>query len=83
MAPDAPLELYREIRAGVAQRVKEVLVGAEGPEVVAAMVLQAATAAQPKIRYAPGLAKRMRLLRRFAPARVLDAGVRKDLRLAA
>ena len=83
MKPDAPLDVYREIRAGVEKRVKEVLVGADGPEVVAEIVLKAATAAHPKIHYAPGLASRMRLLRRFAPASVLDAGVRKDLRLAA
>ncbi len=83
MKPDAPLEVYREARAGVERRVKEVLVGADGPDVVADIVLKAATAAHPKIRYAPGLASRMRLLRRFAPASVLDAGVRKDLRLAA
>ncbi|WP_282600896.1 SDR family NAD(P)-dependent oxidoreductase [Ralstonia pseudosolanacearum] len=83
MKPDAPLDVYREIRAGVERRVKEVLVGADGPDVVAKMVLKAATAARPKIHYAPGLASRMRLLRRFAPASVLDAGVRKDLRLEA
>jgi len=83
MRPDAPLDVYREIRAGVEKRVKEVLVGADGPEVVAEIVLKAAVAAHPKIRYAPGLASRMRLLRRFAPAGVLDAGVRKDLRLEA
>jgi hypothetical protein len=63
--------------------VKEVLVGADGPNVVAEVVLKAASAAHPKIRYAPGLARRMRMLRRFAPAGVLDAGVRKDLRLEA
>jgi len=44
---------------------------------------KAATAVHPKIHYAPGLASRMRMLRRFAPASVLDAGVRKDLRLEA
>ena len=81
MKPDAPLDVYREIRAGVEKRVKEVLVGADGPDVVAEIVLKAALAARPKIHYAPGLASRMRLLRRFAPASVLDAGVRKDLRL--
>lgn len=81
--PDAPLDVYRTVRAGVDKRVKEVLVGADGPGVVAHTVLQAATAAQPALHYHPGLARRMRLLRRFAPARVLDAGVRKDLRLAA
>jgi NAD(P)-dependent dehydrogenase (short-subunit alcohol dehydrogenase family) len=83
MQPDAPLDLYRDIRAGVERRVKEVLVGADGPNVVAEIVVKAAMAARPKIRYAPGLASRMRFLRRFAPAAVLDAGVRKDLRLEA
>jgi NAD(P)-dependent dehydrogenase (short-subunit alcohol dehydrogenase family) len=83
MKPDAPLDVYREVRAGVQKRVKEVLEGADGPDVVAEIVLKAAMAARPKIHYAPGLASRMRLLRRFAPASVLDAGVRKDLRLEA
>jgi NAD(P)-dependent dehydrogenase (short-subunit alcohol dehydrogenase family) len=81
MQPDRPLDVYRQVRQAVQQRVKEVLVGADGPEVVADVVVQAATAVRPKLRYAPGLARRMRLLRRFAPASVLDAGVRKDLRL--
>ncbi|TMJ39286.1 MAG: short-chain dehydrogenase/reductase, partial [Alphaproteobacteria bacterium] len=37
-----------------------------------------------KLRYvAGGLANRLRLLRRFAPAGLLDAGIRKDLRLDA
>lgn len=83
MKPDAPLDVYREIRAGVERRVKEVLVDADGPDVVAEMVLKAATAAHPQTHYAPGMARRMRMLRRFAPASVLDAGVRKDLRLQA
>lgn len=82
MKPDVPPDLYREIRADIEKRVKEVLVGADGPEVVAQIVLEAASQPHPKIRYAPGMAKRMRMLRRFAPASVLDAGVRKDLRLA-
>src|SRR3982750_3142898 len=30
--PDTPLEVYREIRESVEKRVKEVLVGADGPE---------------------------------------------------
>jgi NAD(P)-dependent dehydrogenase (short-subunit alcohol dehydrogenase family) len=82
MKPDAPLNVYREVRTAVEKRVKEVLVGADGPDVVAEIVLKAATADRPRIHYAPGLASRMRMLRRFAPASVLDAGVRKDLRLA-
>jgi NAD(P)-dependent dehydrogenase (short-subunit alcohol dehydrogenase family) len=82
MAPDAPLDEYREVRSAVDKRVKEVVEGADGPEIVAETVLEAALAARPKLRYAAGgLASRLRLLRRFAPAGVVDAGIRKDLRL--
>lgn len=83
MKPDAPLDVYRNIRARVERRLKEVLVGADGPQVVAEIVLKAAMADRPKLHYAPGLANRMRLLRRFAPVSILDAGIRKDLRLEA
>ena len=83
MAPDSPMDEYREVRSAVDKRVKEVVEGADGPEVVAEIVLQAAIAARPKLRYtAGGLARRLRLLRRFAPAGLVDTGIRKDLRLS-
>ena len=64
------------------QRVKEVMATADLPGVVADVVLKAANATHPKLRYtAGGLANRLRLLRRFAPAGMVDAGIRKDLRL--
>jgi NAD(P)-dependent dehydrogenase (short-subunit alcohol dehydrogenase family) len=79
---DAKLDEYREVRAAVANRLKEVMAVADPPGVVANVVLQAASAARPKLRYtAGGLAARLRLLRRFAPARLMDAGIRRDLRL--
>jgi short-subunit dehydrogenase len=82
MEPDAQLDEYREARAGVSKRVNEVMAAAEPPGVVADTVLKAAEAAHPKIRYAAGkLAKRLRFLRRFAPAGAVDAGIRKDLQL--
>ncbi|SIO72906.1 Short-chain dehydrogenase [Burkholderia sp. GAS332] len=82
MAPDAPLDEYRELRAALDKRVKEVVEGADGPGVVAETVLKAAIAARPKLRYASGgVAGRLRLLRRFAPAGLVDSGIRKDLRL--
>jgi NAD(P)-dependent dehydrogenase (short-subunit alcohol dehydrogenase family) len=82
LEPDAKLEAYREVRAAVNQRVKEVMATAELPGVVAEVVLKAASAARPKLRYTAGaLASRLRLLRRFAPAGLVDAGIRKDLRL--
>ena len=84
MEPDAKLDEYREARAGVNKRVNEVMATAEQPGVVADTVLEAASAARPKLRYAAGrLAKRLRFLRRFAPAGLVDAGIRKDLRLDA
>lgn len=84
MAPDAALDEYREIRASLNNVLTKVMASADDPSVVAEVVLQAASAIRPKLRYtAGGVANRLRLLRRFAPARLLDAGIRKDLRLDA
>jgi NAD(P)-dependent dehydrogenase (short-subunit alcohol dehydrogenase family) len=82
LEPDAKLDEYREVRAALGKRLKEVMTVADQPSVVADVVLQAASAARPKLRYtAGGVAGRLRLLRRFAPAGVMDAGIRKELRL--
>ena len=84
MEADAKLDEYREAREGVNKRVNEVMATAEPSGVVADTVLKAANAAHPKLRYAAGrLAKRLRFLRRLAPAGLVDAGIRKDLRLDA
>lgn len=84
LAPDSKLDEYREVRALLDRVLKEVMATADDPAVVADAVLKAAMATRPKLRYtAGGLANRLRLLRRFAPARLLDAGIRKDLRLDA
>ena len=84
LEPDAQLDEYREVRAAVSQRVKEVMATAEQPGIVAAVVLKAASAARPRLRYTAGeLAGRLTLLRRFAPAALMDAGIRRDLRLDA
>ena len=82
LEPDAKLDEYREVCAAVSKRIKAVMASADPPGVVAEVVLKAATAARPKIRYAAGgLASRLRLLRTFAPAGMVDAGIRKDLQL--
>src|SRR5437773_11556216 len=84
LEPDAKLDEYREVRALLDKVLKEVMATADEPTVVADVVLEAAIADRPKLRYvAGGLANRLRLLRRFAPAGLLDAGIRKDLRLDA
>ena len=82
LEPDSKLDAYREVRAVLGQTLKEVMATADEPDVVAAAVLNAAIAVQPNVRYtAGGRASRLRWLRRFAPSRVLDAGLRKDLHL--
>ena len=82
MGADAKLDEYREIRALLDRVLSNVMAQADDPGVVADVVLKAAADAQPKLRYPAGkLANRLRLLRRFAPAGMVDAGIRKDLRL--
>jgi short-subunit dehydrogenase len=84
LAPDSKLDEYRDVRALLDKVLKEVMATADEPSVVAEVVLEAAVADRPKLRYAAGgLANRLRLLRRFAPAGLVDAGIRKDLRLDA
>jgi NAD(P)-dependent dehydrogenase (short-subunit alcohol dehydrogenase family) len=82
LEPDAKLDEYRDVRAAVNKRLKEVMATADHPGVVADVLVKAAKAARPKLKYtAGGLANRLRLLRRFAPAALVDAGIRRDLQL--
>jgi NAD(P)-dependent dehydrogenase (short-subunit alcohol dehydrogenase family) len=82
LEPDAKLDEYGEARATVTGQLKAALETADEPDVVADVVLAAASAARPKLRYTAGrLASRLRLLRRFAPAGAVDAAIRRDLRL--
>ncbi len=84
LEPDAKLDAYREVRAAVKMRVNEVMETAEEAGTVAETILKAASAAHPKLRYIPaGFASQLRLLRRFAPADLFDAAIRKNLRLDA
>ena len=81
---DSKLDEYRAARAVVGKRLREAVAAADAPSVVADVVLQAAAAARPKLRYTAARgASRLRWLRRFAPAGVMDAGIRKELRLDA
>ena len=82
LQPDAPLAAYQAVRSAITRRLQDILAGADGPQVVAATVLKAAQARQPQLRYTAGaLAGRLRLMRRFLPAAMLDGGLRKDLHL--
>jgi len=82
LEPDATLDEYRAVRTALASRLKVIMAAADPPSVVADVVLRAAGAARPRLRYtAGGAARRLRWLRRFAPAAIMDAGIRRDFRL--
>jgi len=84
MEPDAKLAEYQEIRGALGKLVQGVMTKADDPGVVADVVLKAASQARPKLRYTAGVvAGRLRLFRRFAPAALVDAGIRRDFRLDA
>ena len=84
LEPDAKLDEYPEIRVAMGKTLKAVMASADPPTIVADVVLEAARAARPKLRYtAGGLASRLRLLHRFAPAALMDGGIRNDLQLDA
>lgn len=79
---DAKLDLYGEARAVVGQRLTAMIENGDGPGVVADVVLKAASAAHPKLRYTVGgKAKTLRWLRTLAPASMVDAALRKQMGL--
>ncbi|VWB87990.1 oxidoreductase [Burkholderia lata] len=84
LAADSMLEEYRDVSVRVEEALRRAIANGDDPAVVADVVLKAAVAVHPKLRYTAGrLANSLRLLRRFAPAGFLDAGIRKDLGLDA
>ncbi|GJD33089.1 3-phenylpropionate-dihydrodiol/cinnamic acid-dihydrodiol dehydrogenase [Methylobacterium adhaesivum] len=79
---DTPLDIYETERAGRDQFLREVMTTADTPEVVAKVVVTAATATTPKRRYAAGpVARQASLLRRFVPAKAFDKSFRKQMGL--
>ena len=81
LEPDSKIDEYRDVRAALTKRWREMFADGDLPEAVAEVVVKAAAAAHPKLRYPVGRVAGMRLLRRFAPAGVVDSAVRKNLRL--
>lgn len=77
---DAKIEEYRATRAALNKRYLEIVAAGDEAEAVAEVVLKAATAARPKLRYPVGRVATFQLLRRLAPG-LVDAGIRRDLRL--
>ena len=80
--PDSVLKEYDLARAGVDALLRDVMPKADRPEVVADVVVKAATDKHPRRRYTAGKAARqVSMLRRFAPAELFDKSLRKQFRL--
>ena len=79
---DSPLDSYEAVREHVKQVIAKAVRAGDDPAVVAQTVLKAATSRTPKVRYPAGpLARRLSLLKKFAPAALLDNGIRKANKL--
>jgi NAD(P)-dependent dehydrogenase (short-subunit alcohol dehydrogenase family) len=79
-----PLDAYAGPRVRVSEKIAASVRAGDDPKVVAAKVLEAATAKAPRLRYPVGKdAAKLSLLRSFMPAGMLDSGLRKDFRLDA
>jgi len=77
--PDRPLAVYDLVRAGMGAQMRKAVKAGDAPEVVADMVVKAATAAVPRRRYAAGkMARRVSILRRFVPESAFDKSLRKQ-----
>lgn len=79
---DSPIEEYAVARKALAKIMKAAVEGGDDPKIVAKIVLKAANDKHPKLRYTAGkLATRLSLLRRFAPAAMMDKGIRQEMKL--
>jgi NAD(P)-dependent dehydrogenase (short-subunit alcohol dehydrogenase family) len=73
---------YASTRARVAEGINKSVQAGDDPETVARVVVQAATAAQPRLRYAVGKnARTLQTLRAWLPARLFDRSFRKEFKL--
>lgn len=84
LAPDATREEYRPMRAHLSALLLRQIAQGDAPSVVADIVLKAATDHRPRIRYTAGrAAATLALLRRIAPAALVDRGIRQSFKLDA
>lgn len=79
---DSPIEEYAIARKALAKILKAAVESGDDPNIVAQVVLKAATDKRPKLRYTAGkLACRLSFLRRFAPSAMMDKGIRQEMKL--
>lgn len=83
MAPDSPVPGYAAQREVSRDVLATAFRNADNPDVVAKVIVAAATDSKPKLRYTAGsMAARVSVLRRIVPSRAFDRQIRKLNRLA-
>jgi short-subunit dehydrogenase len=79
---DTPLKEYEQARADARKVLRDAMITADPPEVVAQAVLLAATTTSPRRRYPTGkIARQTSVLRRLVPSALFDKSLRKQMRL--
>lgn len=82
--PDRMMSIYDEARTATTAVWNNAIKAGDAPEVVAAAVVEVATARIPKLRNpASKRARQLHLLRRFVPASAFDKSLRKQMKLPA
>ncbi|MDR7144978.1 oxidoreductase [Rhizobium sp. BE258] len=80
--PDEPKPEYAGPRAGADKLIEEALVKGDAPETIARVVLKAASARSPQLRYPAGkIARQLNLARKIIPESILDGMLRKQMKL--
>jgi short-subunit dehydrogenase len=84
VAPDRPLAIYDSVRKSMIETSREQVEKGDEPEVVAHVVLKAAQAAKPRLRYPAGpAARQLSLMRRIVPEGIFNSILRKQFKLSA
>ena len=84
MQPDSMMPLYAERRRVFDDVIADAMRAGDDPAIVAEVIVTAATATRPKLRYTAGpLASRVSKARRLVPAGVFDKQIRKTNRMPA
>jgi short-subunit dehydrogenase len=79
---DTPIPAYAARRAQIRQQMTDSISGADAPASVAAVIVKAATANPPKLRYPAGrFARLMTRVVRYAPSSLLDSAIRRATKL--
>jgi|SRR6266851_2524347 len=84
VTPDRPLAIYDSVRNSIIETSRQQMEKGDEPEVVAQVVLKAAQAAKPRLRYPAGpAARQLALMRRIVPEGIFNSILRKQFKLPA